>query len=438
MSRQRVLSIGEATTIRADGEVEFVTHDDSIHPDRHTFANREELNAYLGQQLGGRPEGDGIRWSLTRKGVYSRRAADGAPTVTFGDPVLDAISSSSGELVIGGEKIDLRPGHEALGGTGGGAVVSAASDLKFTGMVNGAERWATDDKSLVEYRLGTGLLDFHAWKHTEYVVYWSLGGEISVIDTNANFQAAAIESHYYMSATGPCQQVGHWDPVEHFNDNYLDRYESGIHSQEPERVAVACRAIWHHQFFADVLTVGDGCPNWPNDPFQQGPPADWATIKTLVELNGLWTDGARNAAVHTQFTSFTVDMSAFNRPTANGSIVSGSTIKVTFPDDATYTGTLHAPNRIVWSNGSVWTKVINTTFDLNGSWTDGGPRIAVISEGVGSLTIDMSDFDRSQASGSIVNASTIKVKFPDDATYTGTVQAPSKITWSNGSAWTKA
>ena len=51
--------------------------------------------------------------------------------------------------------------------------------------------------------------------------------------------------------------------------------------------------------------------------------------------------------------------------------------------------------------------------------------------------IDMSDFDRSQADGSIVNASTIKVEFPDDATYTGTVQTPNKITWSNASSWTK-
>jgi hypothetical protein len=440
MSTKRIPTVGQVRTIRKDGGVEFVTHNDSIQPDRHSFANRAELTAYLGQELGGRPEGDGMRGSVTRKGAYSRPAADGAPTVTFGDPVLDAISSPRGELVIGGQTIDLRAGHEALGGTSGtsGGVVAAASDLKFTGMVNGAERWASDDKSLVEYRLGTGRLDFHAWRHTEYLAYWSLGGEISVVETNANFQAAAIEPHYYMSATGPCQPVGDWHPVEHFNDSYFDRYEWGLFlSQEPERVAVGCRAIWHHQFFGDIVTAGDGCTNWPNDSFQQGRPADWATIKTAVELNGLWTDGVRNAAISSQFTSISVDMSAFNRPVANGSIVSGSTIKVTFPDDATYTGTLHAPNRIDWSNGSVWTKVINTVIDLNGSWSGGGPRIAIVSEGVGSLKIDMSDFDRSQADGSIVNASTIKVNFPDDATYTGTVQTPNKITWSNTSSWTK-
>jgi hypothetical protein len=442
MSTHRIVLVGQATSIRQDGEVEFVTHDVSIQPGRHTFANVDDLNTYLGQVLGGQAEnGKGIRGSVSRKGTYSRRAADGTQAVTFGDPVLDTITSAAGTLVIGGQTIDFRAGHEALGGTSGtsGGVVAAASDLKFTCMVNGAERWASDDRSLVEYRLGTGRLDFHAWRHTEYLAYWSLGGEISISETNANFQAAAIEPHYYMSATGPCQLVGDWRPAEHLNDNYFDRYQWGIFlSQEPERVAVGCRAIWHNQFFGDIVTAGDGCTNWPNDPFQQGRPADWATIKTLVELNGLWTDGVRNAAISSQFTSISVDMSAFNRPVANGSIVSGSTIKVTFPDDATYTGTLHAPNRISWSNGSVWTKVVNTVIDLNGSWTDGGPRHAVISEGVTSLTIDMSDYDRTAATGSIDDGSTITVTFPDvDAPYTASLQPPNRISWSNGSVWTK-
>jgi len=49
-------------------------------------------------------------------------------------------------------------------------------------------------------------------------------------------------------------------------------------------------------------------------------------------------------------------MSEFGRPTATGTIVDSSTIKVNFPDDRTYTGQLHPPNAIIWSNGSVWTK----------------------------------------------------------------------------------
>jgi hypothetical protein len=59
------------------------------------------------------------------------------------------------------------------------------------------------------------------------------------------------------------------------------------------------------------------------------------------------------------FKALTVDMSAFGRPTAHGTVVDGSSITVTFPDDKTYTGQLQSPNKIRWSNGSVWTKVIN-------------------------------------------------------------------------------
>ena len=130
-------------------------------------------------------------------------------------------------------------------------------------------------------------------------------------------------------------------------------------------------------------------------------------------------------------------MSAYNRPAAHGSVGNFATISVTFPDDKTYTGTLEAPRTIKWSNGSAWTKVLNTVFDLNGSWTDGGGRRALILETINSITVDMSDYDRPAAQGSIVNSSTIKVNFPDDREYTGTLELPNKIRWSNGSSWTK-
>jgi hypothetical protein len=85
---------------------------------------------------------------------------------------------------------------------------------------------------------------------------------------------------------------------------------------------------------------------------------DPARINTVLDLNGRWTDGsARSAVVSAAFTSLTVDMSAFHRPAAHGSIINASTISVTFPDDATYTGTLQPPNRIRWSNNSSWTKI---------------------------------------------------------------------------------
>jgi len=71
------------------------------------------------------------------------------------------------------------------------------------------------------------------------------------------------------------------------------------------------------------------------------------TIPPVLELNGRWTDGSsRSAVISAAFTALTVDMSAFNRPAANGSIVDASTITVTFPDDATHTGQLLPPIRL--------------------------------------------------------------------------------------------
>jgi hypothetical protein len=406
-TQQDLLTVGQARTIRQEGEVEFVTRDASIQPDRYTFANLDELTAYLRQVLGGRPEGGGIRGSMSRKGTYSRRAADGTQAVTFGDPVLDAISSAAGALVIGGKTIDLREGHgspEAPTGAGGGVVAFDAPYLKFTRIVNGAERWASDDGAMVEYRVGDGRLNFHAWKKHTFYQYWSMGGEIGISGTHTNFEAADIVSYYYMSVDSPCAvvKIGHDSDRD---DSYVDQYEWGINAQQPERVAALCRAQWNNARFADIVTAGEGCLNYPNEAWPAGFPPDWDTIKTVIELNGSWTDGSpRSAVISVKFKSLTIDMSAYNRPAAHGSIVDGSTITVTFPDDKTYTGQLHPPNTIRWSNGSAWTKIINTVIDLNGSWTDGSPRRAVISEKITSLTIDMSDYDRPAATGPLLMA----------------------------------
>ena len=80
---------------------------------------------------------------------------------------------------------------------------------------------------------------------------------------------------------------------------------------------------------------------------------------TVINLNGRWTlgYGTHPAVISASPTSLTIDMSGFNRPSAHGSILDGSTIRVTFPDDKTFTGKLESPNIIKWSNGSVWKKL---------------------------------------------------------------------------------
>jgi hypothetical protein len=164
-----------------------------------------------------------------------------------------------------------------------------------------------------------------------------------------------------------------------------------------------------------------------------------ATIATEINLNGQWAiGGVPGPVIAVNGNTFTVDMSAYKRPTALGAIVNSSNISVDFPDDKTYSGTLKSPNTIEWSNNSTWTNVaIQPLIDLTGQWAAGGVPGPVISVTGNSISIDMSANKRPTALGSFVTSSSITVNFPDDKTYTGTLQPPNTIHWSNNSAWTK-
>lgn len=79
---------------------------------------------------------------------------------------------------------------------------------------------------------------------------------------------------------------------------------------------------------------------------------------TIFDLNGIWASGGVAGPVITvNGNAILVDMSAYKRPTASGSILDSSDITVNFPDDKTYTGKLQPANTIAWSNNSEWTKV---------------------------------------------------------------------------------
>ena len=448
MPTQDSLTMSQVRTIGGDGEAEFVTHDAVIQPGRYSFASQDELNAYLVEMLGAKKQHGGIGGSVSCKGKYVRRSADGTPAVTFGDPVLDTISSAAGTLVIGGRTIDLtalRPGANTLGRApvaGSGVVVFDAPALKMTGIVHDAERWALDDGSYVEYRIRNGRLGFHAWRQGPSLAdfgAWDMGVEISVWNTATHFEAAAITALNFMSVDAPCQQfsAGGNGVIADYNDNHVDLSDWGIFAQQPERVAGLCQAQWHHRQFVEFVTAGSGCLGYKTLSWPTMFPPDWTPIVTETNLNGSWTDGSTHSAtISVSRRSFSIDMSAFGRPAAKGTIDGFAEITATFPDDTTYKGQL-VGNTIRWSNGSQWTKIINTALDLNGSWTDGSPWIAVIFEGRASLTVDMSDFDRPSAHGTILDSSNIKVTFPDDHTYTGVLESPKTIRWSNGSSWTK-
>ena len=166
-----------------------------------------------------------------------------------------------------------------------------------------------------------------------------------------------------------------------------------------------------------------------------------ASIQTVIDLNGEWERGGVPGPFITRTgNSISIDMSASRRPTAAGTILNSSRISVKFPDDkTTYTGTLQAPNLIKWSDNSSWAKVqaITTLFDLNGKWMSGGVLGPVITVHGNSIAIDMSATHRPAASGSVIDASRISVKFPDDKSYTATLEKPDALRWSDNSVWTK-
>ena len=164
------------------------------------------------------------------------------------------------------------------------------------------------------------------------------------------------------------------------------------------------------------------------------------SIETVLNLRGEWVSGGvAGPFISVTGNSISIDMSASHRPEASGSVLSSTEISVHFPDDKTYTGVLQAPNVIRWSNNSSWTKVpaIATVIDLNGRWMIGGVVGPVITVEGNSISVDMSAENRPKATGSVVNGSDISVNFPDDKTWSGVLQKPGTIRWSNNSTWTK-
>lgn len=447
MSKQERLTMSKIVKITPEGTAEIITDDSEIEPGQHSFASQETLNEYLIETFGATTQNGGITGTFARTGSYHRRSADGASAITFGDPVFDTISSAEGSVLINNQTFDLSPlllETNTAGETSepeDNIVASGASDLKFRGIVNDAERWASDDGSLVQYRIHNGSLNFQAFKKGPSITNlgaWKMGVLISVTG-GAFYDGAFINAINFMSVNAPCQQflTGGSGRKSGEKGRHLELGDWGILAQQPERVAGICMALWHHRQFADLLTAGSGCPNFSQVFGNPTFPAEWTPIPTVVNLNGSWSDGSpRNAVITVSLRTLKIDMSAFRRPTAKGKVSSFDQITATFPDDKSYTGQLSG-NVIRWSNGSQWTKVVNTIFDLNGHWSDGSPWVAVILAGAASLTVDMSDFDRPTARGKIINRTTITVTFTDDVTHTGTLISPGTIRWSNGSSWTK-
>ncbi len=182
-------------------------------------------------------------------------------------------------------------------------------------------------------------------------------------------------------------------------------------------------------------------------------------IATVINLNGAWASGGvPGPFISVSGKAISVDMSAYQRPFAAGSILDSSNITVTFGDDNTYTavlipgGNTGSPDTIQWSNGTAWTSSApfgtKTLIDLNGNWVSAGTTEPVINVSVPkivdgghvlegrSITIDMPG-GRPTARGYVLDFADIFVDFPDDAGITARLELPDSIHWSNNRVWQK-
>jgi hypothetical protein len=175
----------------------------------------------------------------------------------------------------------------------------------------------------------------------------------------------------------------------------------------------------------------------------------------VIDLNGEWRVNSLPSLprfISLSGSSFTISIP--DRSPAFGMIVDPTTIKATFPsmENVTVTGKLEQPNKLIWSypNGpTTWIKFEKPKPHRNweewlGGWWDAignrppegpGPT-ARISVSGNSITIDMSQYNRPIAHGSILNDSTFTAKFPDDANvYSAGMENSNRISWSNGTVW---
>ena len=186
-------------------------------------------------------------------------------------------------------------------------------------------------------------------------------------------------------------------------------------------------------FYAPLFRPANNGQIGSLDLYRAAPPTAMAS-----DISGRWLAEGRQPVISMKDAALRIDMRAFGRPTATGSVTTGNSIKVTFPDDATLTGQLLGSSVIKWSDGSSWTKVATSTiFDLQGRWSGGTGPGPFFSVNGSALTVDMSAFHRPTAHGSITGATTISMTFPDGPTNTGRLESPNVIRWSDGSFWTK-
>ena len=167
-------------------------------------------------------------------------------------------------------------------------------------------------------------------------------------------------------------------------------------------------------------------------------PAARAWSAPVLGIGGTWTEfGIERPAITVVDDTVLIDMSFARRPHATGTVLDATRILVTFPDAGTFLGVLRTPTFLSWSNGTSWQKVFTDPqiFDLAGSWVDRSNRpVATIGQSHGCFSLELGA-PGLHGVAFATSAATIRATFPGDVRRLGTLEAPHRIDWSDGTGW---
>jgi len=241
-----------------------------FRPEARSYANMEELIAHVAEISGADPSSPtSIHYRMVRRGSYVRQQKDGSYGTSFGDPILDSITSPVGEVVVGGRSLGtVQPGSHG------------AQLVEATICQQGPENLQTcrsEDGSLIVISAPDGSsVRFHAWNDDDWL-QWSMGASIST--TGHDFVRAQIDSRYYFTAYAQVCTV-YYDSDHDANDDYMQQSEDGygLISEKPHRVESLCRVQWNGHRLAGIVVNGDPCYAPQVNPFPVGWPSDWPPI----------------------------------------------------------------------------------------------------------------------------------------------------------------
>jgi hypothetical protein len=257
-------------------ELRFPT-DGCLRPKRTSFKHAAEVPEYLAEIFASPELASGGTIRIKRTGKYRRVNAAGESVFTFGDPILDAITTDDGWITIGHETYHVQAMELSAPALRGGGVSTIDLDVDreviqrqllqeavaHAGprslVEHNADRTiiASTNPSVIDFFSGSAHMRFRSWKRN-YIFYRSIGTDIET--WGGKFNSASIESMYADPIIGGNPFVcgiTKRDRDSDTNDDYVDEYEAGVFANPATSVRSQCRARWKNQDWGGTVGKGD-------------------------------------------------------------------------------------------------------------------------------------------------------------------------------------